>query len=289
MFATGRQPFAVAVGDVNGDGMPDIVTANAFDSTVSVLMGNGNGTFQTRRNARRRLPALFGRGGRLDRRRPARHRHHRLRRQQRERPPEPGRRAVRAAGDASPPIKSRSRPSSAMSTATAGPTWSPSATTTARSACSWARATARSSQRRPAAASGLSDTPLFGDLNGDGIADTVVLDHSGNILFRAGLPGTTGAFAPPVILNPGRPARAITVIQIGSQLAIAAADAHFDATLSAVDRSICLHRFALHDRARRASDRAPSPSRPRPAHEPHRRRADRQRARRPDRRQRPRQ
>ena len=40
------QPVAVAVGDLTGDGMPDIVTANAYDSTVSVLMGNGNGTFQ---------------------------------------------------------------------------------------------------------------------------------------------------------------------------------------------------------------------------------------------------
>ena len=33
-------------------------------------------------------------------------------------------------------------------------------------------------------------------------------------------------------MNPGQPARAITTIQIGSQLAIAAADAHFDPTLS---------------------------------------------------------
>ena len=80
---------------------------------------------------------------------------------------------------------------------------------------------------------GLSDTPLYGDFNGDGIADTVVLDQSGEILFRAGLPGTTGAFAPPEIVNPGRPARAIEMIQIGSQLAIAAADAHYDPTLSA--------------------------------------------------------
>ena len=38
--------------------------------------------------------------------------------------------------------------------------------------------------------------------------------------------------APPVILNPGRPARAITAIEIGSQFAIAAADAHYDSTLS---------------------------------------------------------
>ena len=45
-FATGKQPFSVAVADLTGDGMPDIITANASSNTVSVLMGNGNGTFQ---------------------------------------------------------------------------------------------------------------------------------------------------------------------------------------------------------------------------------------------------
>ena len=79
---------------------------------------------------------------------------------------------------------------------------------------------------------GVSDTPFLVDLTGNGILDSVVLDHSGNILYRAGLPGSSDAFAPPVILNPGRPARAITVLRIGSQFAIAAADAHFDPTLS---------------------------------------------------------
>ena len=39
---------AVAVADVNGDGKPDIVTANnsRSDSSVSVLLGNGDGSFQ---------------------------------------------------------------------------------------------------------------------------------------------------------------------------------------------------------------------------------------------------
>ena len=34
------------VSDVNGDGIPDVVTANYQSNTISVLLGNGNGTFQ---------------------------------------------------------------------------------------------------------------------------------------------------------------------------------------------------------------------------------------------------
>ena len=42
----GNHPQGVAVGYFSNDGNLDIVTANSFDDTVSVLLGNGNGTFQ---------------------------------------------------------------------------------------------------------------------------------------------------------------------------------------------------------------------------------------------------
>src|SRR5262249_32570145 len=37
-FATGSGPISVALGDVNGDGRPDLITANERSNTVSVLL-----------------------------------------------------------------------------------------------------------------------------------------------------------------------------------------------------------------------------------------------------------
>src|SRR5439155_13909145 len=45
-YAVGTDPRSVAVGDFNGDGKPDLAVANTGSSTISVLLGNGDGTFQ---------------------------------------------------------------------------------------------------------------------------------------------------------------------------------------------------------------------------------------------------
>ena len=44
-FGVGSDPLSVIVVDVNGDGKPDIVTANVNDNTLTVLLGNGSGGF----------------------------------------------------------------------------------------------------------------------------------------------------------------------------------------------------------------------------------------------------
>ncbi|HEV8060079.1 MAG TPA: FG-GAP repeat protein, partial [Gemmataceae bacterium] len=44
-LATGKRPTALTVGDVNLDGFPDLIVGNGAAGTISVLLGNGDGTF----------------------------------------------------------------------------------------------------------------------------------------------------------------------------------------------------------------------------------------------------
>ena len=49
-YAVSGTPWAVAIGDLNGDSNPDLATANGLSDTVSVLLGKGDGTFGTKTN-----------------------------------------------------------------------------------------------------------------------------------------------------------------------------------------------------------------------------------------------
>jgi hypothetical protein len=50
LLPTGDSARSVAIGDLNGDGKPDLATANQGDATASVILGNGNGTFQPKQD-----------------------------------------------------------------------------------------------------------------------------------------------------------------------------------------------------------------------------------------------
>jgi hypothetical protein len=59
-FRVGRIPLSVTVGDFNGDGRQDLATAN-FSSTVSILLGRGDGSFETapRKPVGRDVPLFY--------------------------------------------------------------------------------------------------------------------------------------------------------------------------------------------------------------------------------------
>jgi hypothetical protein len=73
-------------------------------------------------------------------------------------------------------------------------------------------------------------TPLVADVNGDGTDDVLVVDGSGNDLYRQGVPGQPGSFLPPVAVNAGFPSRDIAwVPSTMDGPLLASVDAHDDA------------------------------------------------------------
>ena len=50
-FAVGKSPVAIASADLNDDSHPDLAVVNQTDNTVSVLLGNGDGTFTSALNS----------------------------------------------------------------------------------------------------------------------------------------------------------------------------------------------------------------------------------------------
>lgn len=49
-YSVGLVPYSAVVCDLNGDGLPDVVVANAYSNSITVLVGRGDGTFATSMN-----------------------------------------------------------------------------------------------------------------------------------------------------------------------------------------------------------------------------------------------
>src|SRR5262249_21007734 len=49
-YAVGQFSYAVEAADFNGDGFLDLAVTNSISGTVSILLGNGDGTFQPARD-----------------------------------------------------------------------------------------------------------------------------------------------------------------------------------------------------------------------------------------------
>ena len=224
-------PQAVTVADVNGDGSPDLVVASYYSGTVNLLLGNGRGTFVAEPsllvgvNPIAVAVADLTHQGILD--------------------------IVTAnAGDGTVSVLRGSGPGvfQPAQTFPVGTFPAAMAVTDVNGDGKLDLVVANDLDNTVSvllgdgsggftpplttAGIGLRNTPFLANLDGDADPESVILDRSGNILSRKGLPGTANPLVPPVILNPGRPARDLAVVSLGTGWAVATADANFDPTLS---------------------------------------------------------
>jgi hypothetical protein len=175
-YGVGLNPTSLAVGDFFSDGRLDLVAANVYSNTLSVLQGNVDGTFSA-------VNPLVPPAGSF-----------------------PFGLAVGDFnGDGRTDLVDTNSGINTLSVWLYQGNGSFQATTPANSIASL-------------------NVPYLQDLTGDGIPDTLILDSSGDILFRQGLTGSANEFAPPVTMNPGHPARDFTVYRTVHGWAVAAAD-----------------------------------------------------------------
>jgi hypothetical protein len=241
-IAVGKDPDFVTVADMNGDGLPDLVVANLFDDTASVLLGNGDGTFQSQQTFFFGSDNGFTAGlGDLA--------------------------VADVNGDGRPDLIAQYRFKvdvllgdgqgtsfdlkqavviasnvGSLSVADVNGDGAPDLVTTGfydtGGSALLNNGDLSFTTISPSDGVGLRNTPQVANLTGHrgGTLDTVVLNTSGQIEFRRGL--GHNQFASPIPLNDkkhlgvDRPARDITAVKTARGLAIAAADARFDPTMS---------------------------------------------------------
>ena len=115
------------------------------------------------------------------------------------------------------------------STATAAPTWPSQTSRTTPCRCCWATATARS-PLPDSSSPRLMPRPWWPTSTATAPRMCWSSTAAGNILYRQGIPGQPGTFEPPVTVNPGNPSRDIAwVPNTGQTPVLASVDAHDNA------------------------------------------------------------
>ena len=226
-YTVGGPPDAIVAGDFNGDGRTDLAVANIDDSDVSVLLGNGDGTFQNQ--------MTYTVGGRPD--------------------------AIVADdfnGDGWTDLAVANEFDTDVSVllGNGDGTFQNQMTYTVGGGPDAIVAGDFNGDGRTDPAVGNIDdndvsvllnngdgtfadpgqfsttphaTPEVADLNGDGTDDVLVINAAGDILFRQGQSEDPGRFKPPVKVNPGFPARDIAYVVTRQGPVLAGVDARDDA------------------------------------------------------------
>jgi hypothetical protein len=232
-YAVGASPVAVLAGDFTGDGHLDLATANSQDNTISVLLGNGDGTFKPQVTYRASFSPTgivagdFNGDGKLD-----------LATADDAGTLDSGANIVSVLlgnGDGSfEPQVTFPVGSYPFGIATGDFTGDGKLDLAVTNSISNNVSVLLGTGKGTFVDPGQFDTsphatPLVADVNGDGTDDALVIDGSGNILYRQGIPGKSGTFEPPITVNPGFPSRDIALVTTGGGPVLASVDAQDDA------------------------------------------------------------
>jgi hypothetical protein len=180
-----NQPRRIVAGDFDNDNLLDLAVANSADQDISVLRGQGDGTFEQLA----RVPV-----------------------------------GIRPTGLAAVDMNGDGR----LDLAAVGAFGKDVTDTRGNVVVVLGKGDGTFRPTDRFASNSTGATPQFGDVNGDGTTDTIVLNSSGEILLRIGRPDEPGVFDAPFVVNPSQPARTLSLVEAGGEMLIAAIDLRSD-------------------------------------------------------------